>query len=67
MRLRMIIYIFNEHGEMVDRHTFYSDDEKTLYAISSGFNFAMSKYGENYKVYVTPIVFNTFESDEEDK
>ena len=66
MRLKIIIYVFNENGDMVDRHTFYSDDEKTLFAIANGFNFAMGKYCKNYKMYSTPIHLNTIESYEED-
>ena len=66
MNLRLTCFVRDENGNLKDRHTFYSDDEQTLYTIGSAFSFAMSRYAKDYKITWTPIQFNFWETNKEE-
>ena len=66
MKLRVKCFVSDKDGNLINSHTFYSDDEKILYAEVNGFNFAMSRYGKDYTVKNTPILDNTFELNKEE-
>lgn len=67
MNLRVTCFVYDKNKNLVNRHTFFSNDEKTLYAEVNGFNFAMCRYAKDYKIISTPIEENAWELNEEEK
>ena len=62
MIVGMNCFVFDKYGHLLDKHTFWSLDEKVLRAAVDAFITAISIYNKDYKAMRTPLIYN-FEED----
>lgn len=51
------VFVQDKDGNLVNRHNFCADDEKTLRAAVNTFTYAMKTYCKDYTVMCSPIHF----------
>lgn len=51
------VFVRDKNGNLIARHNFCADDEKTLRSAVNAFTYAMETYCKDYIVYCSPIYF----------